>query len=69
MDIEDFVFELLSAWTICDHGYDVASIRSLISFGKNTHTVPTIAMMEQTTIKNQFNARSFLGISLPKIFK
>lgn len=47
----------------------VASIRSLMSLGIKTHTVPIIAIIEQTTIKAQFITLSLLGISLPKILR
>ena len=49
--------------------YAMPSIRSLICFGRNTHTVPMTAIIEQTTIKNQFRTFSFMPISLPNSFR
>lgn len=38
------------------------------ALGKKANIVPTSAMMEQTTIKNQHQILSFISISFPKIF-
>jgi len=40
-----------------------------VDLGMKLHTVPTIAIIEETTIKIQFTILSDLGISLPKIFR
>lgn len=41
----------------------------ILSLGRKAHTVPTTAMIEQITIRNQSNTLSFILISLPKSFR
>jgi len=49
--------------------YAISSNRSRISFGIKAHTVPNTAMIELTTINNQFKAFSLFPISFPNIRK